>query len=192
MRRKNKLILFSVLCVSALWFPVAVKAQATVTAINSYTREIDRYIKTQKQGRIFAEVLPETEGGPTKWQEFKTEKALEDVNTVTTAELWSRENKIVRADFMFTSQSGDWAHFITYYFRDDGSLAKLEGQLNTFYGDVSIVRDQYFNARGKVLHSTKKFLDLQTQKPKKPPRDFYDNPVTLFRRASSFPFHKLL
>lgn len=190
MLRKNKIIPFIVLWVLGL--PIVVSAQATVVAINTYTKEVDKYVKTQKQPRIFAEVLPETEGGPTKWQAFKTEKALEDAATVTTAQLWNRGGKIVRADFMFTSQSGDWAHFITYYFRDDGSLAKLEGQLNTFYGDISIVRDQYFNAGGKLLHSTKKFLDLQTQKPKKKPRDFYDNPVTLFRRTSNFPFHKLL
>jgi hypothetical protein len=35
------------------------------------------------------------------------------------------------------SPSGDWAHFIMYYFREDGTLAKIQSQLNTTWPTIS-------------------------------------------------------
>jgi len=56
-------------------------------------------------------------------------------------------------------------HFIKYYYRADGSLAKIQARLNTFYGGVSVLRDRYYDGNGKLLKSTQRFLDLQTHKP---------------------------
>ena len=78
-----------------------------------------------------------------------------------------------------------------YYFREDGSLAKIQAQLNSFYGDISVVRDQYYDPSGRLLKTTRKFLDLRTQKPKKP-EEFVDNPIPIYRKVTALPFRKLL
>lgn len=166
--------------------------KAQVTQIRAYVAEVDQYIKRNARlRRIFADVA-EYDKTPS-WREFKTEAEAEKASNLNqSADVWLRGDKVVAANLTFTSPSGDWAHLIMYYFRSDGSLAKIEAQLNTFYGDVSIVRDQYYNSRGVRISSTQKFLDLKTQKPKKKPGDYFDQPVPVYRKVSELPFHKLL
>ena len=60
--------------------------------------------------------------------------------------MWTKQGKVIAAKFNFTSPSGDWNHFINYYFRENGSLAKIDAQLNTFEGNVSVVRQRYYNS----------------------------------------------
>ena len=159
--------------------------------INSYVAEVNSYVKRNaKSRRIFADVA-DYEQTPS-WREFKTEAEAEKASNLNqSADVWTRGGKVIAANLTFTSPSGDWAHLIMYYFREDGSLAKIEAQLNTFYGDVSIVRDQYFNNRGVRISSTRKFLDLKTQKPKKPGEHF-DHPVPVYSKVSELPFFRLL
>lgn len=175
-------------------FPAATLAQspkAQLTQINSYVAEVNSYVKRNaKSRRIFADVA-DYDKTPS-WREFKTEAEAEKRSNLNqSADVWTRGGKVIAANLSFTSPSGDWAHLIMYYFREDGSLAKIEAQLNTFYGDVSIVRDQYFNNRGVRISSTRKFLDLKTQKPKKPV-DHIDHPVPVYSKVSQLPFFKLL
>jgi hypothetical protein len=186
----------SLLCVSAVFLSLTSQvatAQTTVATINTYTKQIDRNVNP-KQARLFGD-MSGIEDQNSKWQEFKTARQRDGAgngdNLNESAAVWTRQGKVVRADFTFTSPSGDWMHFITYHFRDDGSLAKLHAQLNTFYGNVSVVRVQYFNTAGAVIHSTKKFLDMKSQRTIKP-QEFMDNPVTVFRSISELPFHTLL
>jgi hypothetical protein len=191
----NRLLRLLGISAALLFVSVSGHAQTTVAQIATRVKQVDRFVKTKPKARFFGDMSSATEDEKAKWQEFKSAKAREDAgngdNLSQSAEVWTKQGKVVRVDFVFTSPSGDWAHLITYYFREDGTLAKLEAQHNTFYGDVSVVRIQYFDAGGKQIHATKKILDLQTQKPKKP-GEFYDNPVTVFLRTSDLPFHTLL
>jgi len=158
--------------------------------INSYTTEVDRFIKLNKKHRIFGDVANENSDDAI-WKEFKTQKTFDNAACYQSAFVYSRNGKVIASNFMFTSPSGDWAHFINYYFRQDGSLAKIEAQLNTFYGDLSVIRHRYYDAKGGLIKSTRKFLDLQTKKPKKP-GDFMDNEIPLYKTVAELPFHKLL
>ena len=54
------------------------------------------------------------------------------------------------------------------------------------------VRENFYSADGKLLKSTKKFLDLQTKRPKKPGQDFFDQEFLIFANVSTLPFYKLL
>ena len=167
--------------------------KAQLAEINSYVADLKRFTnRNTRDRRIFADAGPE-ENQP-RWREFKTKREFDkfEGNPDESAFVWTRAGKVVAAGFTFTSQSGDWAHMVTYYFRDDGSLAKLEAQLNTFYGDVSVVRNQYFNNAGVRISSSERILDLETQKPAKKPTDYFDQPVTVFKKVSELPFYKLL
>ena len=197
MKNFNPLVLLVPGLLVVLAFQVPAEAQtrnAQIAEINSYVAGLKQFTnRNTRDRRIFADVAgPDDENS--KWREFKTKREFDkfEGNPDESAYLWTRTGKVVSAAFTFTSQSGDWAHMITYYFREDGSLAKLEAQLNTFYGDVSVVRNQYFNNAGVRIGHSERILDLKTQKPVKKPANYFDQPVTVFKKVPDLPFYKLL
>ena len=181
----------------ALFFQAHATAQTrTVTEaqINTYVTGIDRYIKRNPRLiKMYGDTADyeDSESKPA-WREFKTKAAFQKATLYESAVVWTRTGKVVRAQLALTSPSGDWMHYIDYYFRDDGSVAKIQAQLNTFYGDVSVVRNLYFNGAGVQISSTRKYLDLKTQKPRKKPDEFFDNPVPVYKNLTDLPFYKLL
>lgn len=181
--------------ITALIAPGQIFAQSQVTKIDALVAQINRFMKQNpRSSRLFADVS-EVDKEPS-WRSFRNEDEMEKVrtgyNVNTMAFVWTRAGKVTGASFTFESPSGDWAHLITYYFRDDGSLAKIHAQLNTFYGDMSIIRVRYFNERGVLLKGSTRYLDLKTRKPKKPDGDFFDQDLTVYRDVRALPFHKLL
>ena len=173
---------------------VAQTRKAEIAEINSYVAGVDRFTRRNpKARRIFADVAT-ADDNDARWREFKTKREFDkfEGNPDESAYAWTRADKVIAATFTFTSQSGDWAHIVTYYFREDGTLAKIAAQLNTFYGDVSVVRNQYFNNAGVRISSSERILDLKTQKPVKKPADYFDQPVTVFKKVTDLPFYKLL
>jgi len=164
---------------------------AELASIKVYVRQVDLFIKLkQNRKRIFGDVGDKEEN----WREFKGKVAKgetepDDLDEV--AYVWARKGKVVAAGFTFQSESRDWYHFVTYYFREDGTLAKIHSRLNTFYGSVTAIRDQYYASNGGALKSTARFLDIQTQKPKKNP-NFQDEPTPVYLNVRKLPFSKLL
>jgi hypothetical protein len=162
-----------------------------LAAINTYARQVDRFIKlNHERRRVFGDVGDKDEN----WREFKGKVAKgetdpDDLDEV--AYVWVRNGKVVAVGFTFQSESRDWYHFVTYYFRDDVTLAKIHSRLNTFYGSVTAIRDMYYGSKGRVLKSTARFLDIQTQKPKKKP-NFQDEPTPVYLNVRKLPFFKLL
>lgn len=196
MKKFNRTLLLVACLLVFLAFQVLAETQspkAQLTEINSYVAGVKRFTnRNTRDRRIFADVGPEVD--KPKWREFKTKREFDkfEGNPDVSAYVWTRTGKVISAAFTFTSQSGDWAHLITYYFREDGSLTKIEAQLNTFYGDVSVVRNQYFNTAGVRISHSERILDLKTQKPVKKPADYFDQPLTVFKKVADLPFYKLL
>ena len=179
---------------SVLLAAITANAQAPKTSplseINTYVATIDRFIKLNPSGRYFGDLSQEEKSN---WKQFKTKKQLDDSEEIyEKALVWTRTGKVVCVTFTLSSPSGDWAHFVTYYFRTDGSLAKIHAELNTFYGEVSIIRDRFYDLSGQQLNATQKILDLKTRKPKKPTGDFMDQEILLYKNVSELPFSKLL
>ena len=176
-------------------FAVAQTSKSSVTEINNYTGGVERFTKVNKKHRIFGDVSSAKTDKTDLWREFKNEKQLEDTgdgeNLNQTATVWTKQGKVIAAKFNFTSPSGDWNHFINYYFRENGSLAKIDAQLNTFEGNVSVVRQRYYNSNEFLIKSTQTFRELETNKPRKS-ADFMDNPIPVYLKVSDLPFHQLL
>lgn len=178
--------------------PAGLKPQsAPIAAIEAYSKSVDQFIKLHKKtARIFGNVASGNEAGKDRWREFKNEKAREKADTGDNlnenAYVWSRNGKLVGANFTFQSPSRDWAHFVMYYYREDGTLAKIESTLNTFYGNVTIKRATYYAPNGTALRATTRYLDLNTQKPIKPKQEFFDEPTPIYPKVSDLPFHHLL
>ena len=129
-----------------------------------------------------------------QWREFQSEDKRQNADTGENlnenATVWLRTGKVVGANFTFQSPSRDWAHFVMYYFREDGGLSKLESRLNTFYGNVSVIREMSYNSKGKLLRNSTKCFDLYSQKPKRCTNTSVSIPV--FRSVRNLPFYKLL
>ncbi|HMF55860.1 MAG TPA: hypothetical protein VK619_05840 [Pyrinomonadaceae bacterium] len=172
------------------------QAAGEIAAIETYSKGIDRYIRTHKRSaRIFADV---SQDETARWREFRTERERDRADTGDNlnenAYVWLRDGKIAGANFTFQSPSRDWAQFVMYYFRQDGTLAKIDSRLNTFYGNMTVKRIRYYDADGHLLKSSVDYFDLQTQKRKRgvADGDFMDRPVPVYMKVSSLPFYNLV
>ncbi|HEX8735327.1 MAG TPA: hypothetical protein VF721_08405 [Pyrinomonadaceae bacterium] len=171
--------------------------KAEIKRVDAYCKTVDAFVKKYNGPHlVFAGISDENENKP-KWKKYNSEKefkkAQETVGFYDIAYVWQKNGKIVMTNFTFSSASGDWVHYVYQYFREDGTLAKVEAQLNTFYGNLTVLRDFYFNRNGKLLRKTAKYLDLKTKKPKKPDKqNFYDKEVNIFKKTNSLPFNSLL
>ena len=99
--------------------------------------------------------------------------------------------------FVLSSGSGDWVKFVYLCFREDGTLAKMDSQLNTFHGDFSLLQTIYFDRKGKILKRSSQYLDLETDKPITPRKDdILDNGDNIkafyYTRTTKLPFASLL
>lgn len=174
----------------------------TVKQIDAFAKAIDSKTKRAKSLKlVFADVSDFESDGPAKWQRFASEEALESHRqkneAYTIAYVWLDGRKVVSTNFTLFSPSGDWAKYVYCYYRPDGSLARAESELRTFYGDYIGIRRQYFDKDGKILSNSVRFLDLKTRKPKKPSNEFLDgNPAwdrsDFFRSTAELPFAHLL
>ncbi len=192
---KKNVLLFTLLF--ALFNQLQAQTQ-TVAQIEKYAKTVSGLMKKTKE-RIFADVS--SDGKKPSWKEFKTEKMRDNADTGDNlnenAYVWIKDRKIVSTTFTFQSPSRDWAHFVTYYFRADGTLAKSEAVLNTFYGYVTVERNYYFDSKGKILKQDVKYLDLKTQEPinlkeRKKNQDFIDEEVKFFKNTNKLPFIRLM
>jgi len=158
--------------------------------------------KHESEGHIVADVsdavLPKT--GQGTWQNFKSAKDLKGVGTGgapnTQATVWLVPGGVIYVDIFFQSESGDWAHFVDYCYRGDGTLARTFSTYNTFLSDeedgVSRVRTRHYDAHGKqVGRSKQKVLNLQTKKPF-PKARFADEPEPLYPEIESLPFWEVV
>jgi len=165
-----------------------------LAAIGSYAKAIDQFTRRNPgKGRFFGNVAG-AEDEQDKWRAFKSAKQMAKADPYESASVWLKDGKVVAADFSFTSPSGDWYHFVNYYFRADGTLAKIHAQLNTFAaadGGLSVVRDEFYDSRGKLLRTSTRYLDLKSQKPRKR-ADFMDQPIPAYQTVRDLPFYKLL
>jgi hypothetical protein len=181
----KRLLIVTFILLSACLPALSQINRSAIGEIDTYTKGIDRFIKSKPKSRLFRDVSTSQKSN---WREVRAKQAE---GLYETAEVWTREGKVVAANFALSSPSGDWMHFINYYFRADGSLAKIEAQLNTFYGNVSVLRKRYYDANRKQLKATERYLDLETRKAVKPP-DFIDHQIPMYSRVATLPFGRLL
>ena len=168
----------TILCILAVLVQAQAPKQSTkgatvVADIETYCKELDAFRKRHpNEARIFGDVASSNSPAP-KWKEFKSRKAREaaatDDNLFDVADVWSKEGKVVIAEFGFGSPSGDWSQSVTYYFRDDGTLAKMQSiyagfNLNPFNNPnefgARLVQTRIYDTNGKRLRRTLQCFEL--------------------------------
>jgi hypothetical protein len=175
--------------------PHSQQSATGIAAIEAYVRQLDAYAKRNaRRGRLFADTASYTDGSAPRWREFRSKRALEHAEAYSVATVWSEPTGDgLVADFALSSPSGDWAQYANYYYRADGTLAKLHSELRTFMGDLIVIRDRFYDTSGKLLREKTSYLDLNTRKPKKVEAGgFQDIPVELYAKSSDLPFYSLL
>jgi hypothetical protein len=169
---------------------------ADLSAIEAYVKQMDAYTRRNaRAGRLFGDTANyEDADAPARWREFANKRALERAEVYSAATAWLKPTgELVVASFSLSSPSGDWAQYNDYYYRNDGTLAKLHSELRTFMGDLVVVRDRFYDPNGKLLQEKTRYLDLQTRKPKKVKEgDFQDIPPELYAKTTALPFYGLL
>jgi len=107
------------------------------------------------------------------------------------AYVWLRNGEVVRANLTLQSESRDWGQYSRYCFRS-GDLVKLNYELRVTSGQMIVRRQWYFDAKGHALKSSEEFLDLQTERPKRPGEAFIDETTTIYHHVSDLPFWALV
>ncbi len=60
---------------------------------------------------------------------------------------------------------------------------------------MTVIRERFYDPKGRLLSSSQQFLDLETKKKKKPGADgveFIDEPIPVYRTVKALPFYTLL
>lgn len=144
-------------------------AQNSVAEIDKYVRTIKKVTAVTRNKIVVADT-GDYENGKSDWRKFASEKDLEKhretSETYSIAFNWKKGGKLVASHFTEFSPSGDWTQYTFHYFRPDGTLAKVESELRTFYGDWIVTRSYYIDTRGRRIKRTSKYRDLNTGKPK--------------------------
>ena len=161
---------------------------AAIKEIDQYVRSVDRIVENKRQRKFVIADIAEQEDKEAKWKLFVSEKALEKQRrtseTYTIAFNWKHRGRTVASNFTDFSSSGDWTQYVYHYFRPDGSAAYITTELRTFYGDYIVIHEQYFDVKGKRIRKSSKYLDLTTQKPKKPTDEMLDENSSMSSRRS--------
>ncbi len=195
---KKILLVLLVLTIACAAFGQADKA-AEIASIDAYTKKVDAYVKRNKAPQlVFADTASQT-STRSKWRQFDSEKALdkfrEKSETYEIAYCWKQSGRITEVSTTLFSGSGDWVNYVYHYFRADGSLAKVESDFRTFYGDLIVEQEMYFSAAGKQLKKATRYRDLKTKKFKKV--DPKSDPISLskfdiYKTVKKLPFAPLL
>ncbi len=197
---KNRVLVFLLFfAVSVLPVAAQTNKNTEIKRINAYVKTLDAFIKRNKRPHlIFADTSDYNEGSKPKWRKFASEKTLEKFRegseTYTVAYNWQRNGRLVQSNFTLFSPSGDWAQYDYHYFRADGTIAKIASELRTFMGDLIVLRDLYFDGRGRLLRQTVRYRDLNTKKAISKPKDgdFQTTGVTIYKTVRRLPFARLI
>lgn len=120
--------------------PKPTRTEPRVVAIEKYTDELDAYARANPQARRFFVNTAEDQTG--SWQEVAGEKELENK---AGAIVWMKKEKPVIA--LLSGKSMGQSRRVTYYFRDNGTLAKLHSELQISAGNMQSVRDRSYDPK---------------------------------------------
>lgn len=194
-------LILVVICLASTASNAQRKAQPESGKIDKYCKALDAMIKKRRGPEMVFADVSDYEKNKARWRKFASEKSLEKYRekseAYTIAFVWRKEGKVVVTNFTLFSPSGDWAQYVYSYYRPDGTLARAESELRTFYGDYIVIRRRYFGTKGRLISKSDKYLDLQSGKPKRPTTDAISdnsswNKGDYFTSVSKLPFAHLL
>lgn len=164
--------------------------QSQLVAIQNYCKAAKGYGTTSAPGLFLA--LMDSGHEASQWRKYRSKDEVRNAGANESAYVWIRDAKVIFVLFTFQSESGDWANDADYCFREDGSVAEVDAELQTFYGNMLVKRAWFYAPRAALLAKTEGFFDLHTGRVETPGQDFIDEKTPQFRNVKSLPFASLL
>jgi hypothetical protein len=177
---------------------------AGVAAIEAYCKALDGF-KKRRPARVFGNVAAWDQSGLTlseptpEWREFESRRARQSAatgdNLYDVADVWVKDGKVVAADFEYGSPSGDWSQLVTYYYREDGTLAKTRNTFASFHIRGRIVKEIIYGADGKRLQTRLRCFELGENgrgRKKRCSGDYSTYDAGVYARVQSLPLYALL
>jgi hypothetical protein len=166
---------------------------SALDSAQAYCAQLDAFVDANRLDALhLAEARPSGSTAAPVWKLFASDDEREMADADSLANVWVRKGRVAVVALTLQSSSRDWALFVTYYFRHDGTLAKIDSTLNTFYGDLSVERVWFYDRNGKTLEFRAAFYDLHTRRRVRPNRDFIDKVVPRYETVRRLPFWRLV
>lgn len=169
--------------------PKPTQSAPRILAVEKYTDELDEYARLNPQSRRFFVNTSDDQTG--SWQEVANEKELE--NKGAAAVVWMRQEKPVIV--LLWGRSIGQSRRVTYYFRDNGTLAKVHSELQISAGDMQSVRDRSYDPKtfAVLIRDFSRCTDLVTgqQKPCAE-AEALEKSIPVYMRSAEIPFYALL
>jgi len=143
--------------------------QAEIANIEAYIRMLDRYFKRHpKSTCYYVDALPEgkadeSSGSKKEWYAVKNETEMLDAErgyANGSIFVLAKDGEIVHAGIGEPAEHSRREN--DYYFRADGTLAKI---LSDYYGtieEIHIVRESFYDTGGRLLRSTTRCFNVIT------------------------------
>ncbi|HEV2915702.1 MAG TPA: hypothetical protein VGX92_20645 [Pyrinomonadaceae bacterium] len=169
--------------------PKPTQTSSRIVAVEKYTDELDNYARLNPQERRFFVNTAETASG--NWQEVGGEKEIENKSS---AVVWMKKGKAVIA--LLSSQTMESSQKVTYYYRDNGTLAKVHSELFIKAGNMESVRDRSYDPKvfAILIRDFSHCADFETgqQKPCGDAAALEAKAIPIYMKTTELPFYALL
>ena len=169
--------------------PKPVQTAPRIVAVEKYTDELDSYAKLNPQARRFFVNTSETQPG--NWQEVGGEKEIENKSS---AVVWMKNGKAVIA--LLSSQAMETSQKVTYYFRDNGTLAKIHSEMFIKAGNMDAVRDRSYDPKtfAILIRDFSRCFNFETSqaKPCGDAATLEAKAIPVYMKTTELPFYALL
>jgi hypothetical protein len=170
--------------------PKPTQTAPRIVAVEKYTDELDTYAKLNPQARRFF-VNTSTAAAAANWQEVSSEQETENKDS---AIVWFRKDKPLIA--LVSSQMMESGQKVTYYFRENGTLAKIHSELFIKAGNMEAVRDRSYDPKtfAILIRDFSRCFDFQTsqQKPCGEAAALEAKLIPVYMKSTELPFSALL
>jgi len=171
--------------------PKPTQTAARIVAVEKYTDELDAYAKLNPQARRFFVNASDSTAAAANWQEVSSEQETENK---ASAVVWFRKDKPVIA--LVSSQAMESSQKVTYYFRENGTLAKIHSELFIKAGNMEAVRDRSYDPKtfAILIRDFSRCFDFQTaqQKPCGDAANLEAKLIPVYMKSTELPFYALL
>lgn len=169
--------------------PKPTQTATRIVAVEKYTDELDNYAKLNPQSRRF--FINTSETGAGNWQEVTGEKEIENKPS---AIIWMKKDKAVIA--LLSSQATESSQKVTYYFREDGTLAKVHSELFIKAGNMEAVRDRSYDPKtfAVLIRDFSRCFDFESSqvKPCGDAATLEAKAIPIYMKTTELPFYAQL
>jgi hypothetical protein len=166
--------------------PKPTQTASRIVAVEKYTDELDEYAKSNPQARRFFMNTSEDQTG--NWQEVGGEAEIENK---ASAVVWMKNNKPLIA--LLYSRSPQSSRKVTYYFRDNGTLAKVHSELSISTNNMQSLRDRSYDPKAFLVRDFSYCTDMVSglQRPCGD-AETIEKTIPLYMRSTELPVYAQL